>query len=87
LTAWSRQHEYERVRFANRQLPVTPVRDASGEWVRLKYSLPGFDVWVRAWQARVGRAMLYLLDSNDPANPPVVRGVTSELYGGARSVQ
>lgn len=64
------------------QLPVTPVRDASGEWVRLKYSLPGFEIWVRAWQARVGRAMLYLLDSNDPANPPAVRGVTSELYGG-----
>jgi glycogen phosphorylase len=64
------------------QLPVAPVRDASGEWVRLKYKLPGFDIWVRAWQARVGRTILYLLDSNDPANPPAVRGVTSELYGG-----
>ena len=26
--------------------------------------------------------MLYLLDSNDPANPPAVRGIASELYGG-----
>jgi starch phosphorylase len=69
------------------QLPVTPVRDASGKWVRLKYSLPGFDVWVRAWQARVGRAVLYLLDSNDPANPPVLRGVTSELYGGGSELR
>src|SRR5262245_59887697 len=25
---------------------------------------------------------LYLLDSNDPANPPAIRGVTSDLYGG-----
>ncbi len=25
---------------------------------------------------------LYLLDSNDPANPPAHRGITSELYGG-----
>jgi len=25
---------------------------------------------------------LYLLDSNDPANSPVYRGITSELYGG-----
>jgi starch phosphorylase len=30
----------------------------------------------------VGRATLYLLDTNDPANPPFHRGITSELYGG-----
>jgi glycogen phosphorylase len=63
-------------------LPVTPVRDENGEWVRLKFPLPGYSVWVRAWQAQVGRATLYLLDTNDPANPPFHRGVTSELYGG-----
>jgi starch phosphorylase len=39
-------------------------------------------MWVRAWQVRVGRCTLYLLDSNDPGNPPAYRGVTSELYGG-----
>jgi glycogen phosphorylase len=33
-------------------------------------------------QAQVGRVTLYLLDSNDPANPPAFRGITSELYGG-----
>ena len=32
---------------------------------------------------QVGRVTLYLLDSNDPANPPAIRGITSELYGGA----
>ena len=26
--------------------------------------------------------MLYLLDSNDPSNPPAARAITSELYGG-----
>jgi len=64
------------------QLPVIPVRDENGEWVRVKFSLPGYSVWVRAWQAQVGRATLYLLDTNDPANPPFHRGITSELYGG-----
>src|ERR1043166_6833743 len=49
-------------------LPITPVRDQDGEWVRLKFALPGYSVWVRAWQAQVGRTTLYLLDSNDPAN-------------------
>ncbi len=64
------------------QLPITPARDASGEWVRLKVHFPGYTVWVRTWQAQVGRLKLYLLDLNDPANPPIVRGVTNELYGG-----
>ena len=64
------------------QLPISPMRDAHGELVRLEFAFPGNKVWVRAWQAKVGRVMLYLLDSNDPANPPAVRGITSELYGG-----
>ncbi len=63
-------------------LPIRPVRDKDGEWVRLKFALPGYNVWVRAWQAQVGHAKLYLLDTNDPANPPFHRGITSELYGG-----
>jgi starch phosphorylase len=64
------------------QLPITPLRTASGEWLRLKVDLPGFPVWLRTWQARVGRTRLLLLDSNDPANFPPWRGITSELYGG-----
>ncbi|MEJ2091978.1 MAG: alpha-glucan family phosphorylase [Syntrophobacterales bacterium] len=64
------------------QLPIRPARDASGEWVRLQLHLPAYDVWVRAWQAQVGRVSLYLLDMNDPENPPIVRGITNELYGG-----
>ncbi len=64
------------------QLPITPVRDAGGEWLRLEFRLPGSRIWLRAWQVRVGRLTLYLLDSNDPANPPAIRGITSELYGG-----
>ena len=64
------------------QLQITPARDASGEWVRLQIHLPGYAVWVRAWQAQIGRVKLYLLDLNDPENPPMVRGITNELYGG-----
>jgi glycogen phosphorylase len=64
------------------QLPISPVRDESGEWIRVAIELPGIKVWFRAWQAKVGRLALYLLDSNDPGNPPAARGVASELYGG-----
>ncbi|HEY7337973.1 MAG TPA: alpha-glucan family phosphorylase [Bryobacteraceae bacterium] len=64
------------------QLPVTPVREVNGEWLRISLDLPGLPLWIRVWQAQVGRAKLYLLDTNDPANLPAYRGITSELYGG-----
>jgi len=64
------------------QLPITPLRQTNGEWLRLEIELPGYSVWLRAWQVQVGRVKLYLLDSNDPANIPAHRGITSELYGG-----
>jgi starch phosphorylase len=64
------------------QLPVTLVRQPGGDPLRLEIALPGGSVWLRAWQVQVGRRTLYLLDSNDAANPPIHRGITSELYGG-----
>ena len=64
------------------QLPITPLRQANGEWLRLEIALPGYSVWLRAWQVQVGRVRLYLLDSNDAANFPAHRGITSELCGG-----
>ena len=64
------------------QLPITPLRQSNGEWLRLEIALPGYSVWLRAWQAQVGRVKLLLLDSNDAANFPAHRGITSELYGG-----
>ncbi|MEP7208630.1 MAG: alpha-glucan family phosphorylase, partial [Casimicrobiaceae bacterium] len=64
------------------QLPITPLRQPSGEWLRLEIAAPGGSIWLRAWQVRVGKTRLFLLDSNDAANLPIHRGITSELYGG-----
>lgn len=64
------------------QLPIEPLRKENGEWLRLEIALPGWSVWLRAWQVTVGKCKLYLLDSNDLANCPPHRGITSELYGG-----
>lgn len=69
------------------QLPIRPVRDPNGEWLRIPIELPGFRLWIRTWEARVGRTTLYLLDTNDPANLPHHRGITSELYGGGPEVR
>lgn len=32
-------------------LPITPVRDATGEWARIAVDLPGRKVYLRAWQS------------------------------------
>jgi len=69
------------------QLPITPLRKPNGEWLRLEIALPGYSVWLRTWQVQVGRVKLYLLDSNDGANYPAHRGITSELYGGGSELR
>src|SRR2546421_5899856 len=69
------------------QLPIPPVRNEGGALLRLPVLLPGQKVWLRAWQVQVGRVVLYLLDSNDPANPPAIRGIASELYGGGAELR
>lgn len=68
-------------------LPILPVRQANGEWLRLEVPFPGYSIWLRAWQVQVGRVKLYLLDSNDPANYPPHRTITSELYGGGSDLR
>jgi starch phosphorylase len=69
------------------QLPVQPLRDSDGEWLRISLQLPGFALSLRTWEVRVGRIRLYLLDTNDPANLPEYRGLTGELYGGGPEVR
>jgi starch phosphorylase len=69
------------------QLPITPLRQENGQWLRLEVALPGYSLWLRAWQVQVGRVKLYLLDSNDAANFPAHRAITSELYGGGPDVR
>jgi len=64
------------------QMPIAPLRDATGQWVRVRLPRPGPPTWLRAWGARVGNVALYLLDSDDPSNTPADRGITAQLYGG-----
>src|SRR5512133_2509315 len=63
-------------------LPVQPARAPDGSWLRVPVELPGRSLSLRVWTLDVGRVPLLLLDSNDPLNTPVDRGITSKLYGG-----
>lgn len=69
------------------QLPIVPLRSSDGEWLRIRVELPAHCVWLRAWEAQVGRVKLYLLDSNDAANVPAHRGITNDLYGGGAELR
>ena len=64
------------------QLPIRPLRQKNGEWLRLQIHLSGAMIRLRCWEVSVGRTKLYLLDTNDFANTAAHRGITSELYGG-----
>ncbi|MCC5937094.1 MAG: alpha-glucan family phosphorylase [Lunatimonas sp.] len=64
------------------QVPVSPLRKSDGEWLRVQVRFGGFTVWLRCWEVYAGRVKLYLLDSNDPANLPVHRTITNEIYSG-----
>ncbi|HSE11656.1 MAG TPA: alpha-glucan family phosphorylase, partial [Rudaea sp.] len=63
-------------------LPIQPAIGKDGAWLRVELQLPGRILYLRVWQAIVGRARLYLLDSNDVRNGAVDRGITAKLYGG-----
>jgi len=68
-------------------LPITPVLAEDGAWLNVSYDFPGRTVRFRVWKAQVGRIWLYLLDSNDPMNSPMDRGITGKLYGGGHEMR
>ena len=73
-------HNYEPVKFT--QLPMQPVRDERGEWVKIHVNLSGRTVWAKVWILPVGRMPLYLLDTDIDDNIWEDRNITHQLYGG-----
>ena len=69
------------------QLPMRPLREPNGEWLRIQIQLAESKIWLRCWEVSVGRNKLYLLDSNDFSNDAAQRCVTSELYGGGAEMR
>jgi starch phosphorylase len=63
-------------------LPLTPVRHGDGSELHVPVGLPGREVQVRVWRAKVGHIQLYLLDTDIPENAEADRAITYQLYGG-----
>jgi len=64
------------------RLPVTRCLGKDGKPLLLSVPLADGPLHFTAWKLPVGRIPLILLDSNIPENPPELRGVTGQLYGG-----
>ncbi len=65
-------------------LPLTLLRDAAGEQVKVSVRLAGEAVLTaQVWVAQIGRVPLLLLDSYVEENDPELSEVTDRLYGGA----
>lgn len=63
-------------------LPLLPVRNKNGEWIRIGLALPGRTLYAKAWKLQVGRVDLYLLDADITDNTMEDRAITHNLYGG-----
>ena len=68
-------------------LPISRAQAADGRPLRVEVPLPGRALALAVWVAQIGRARLYLLDSNVPSNSPADRGITAQLYGGDRETR
>ena len=73
-------HQLEAAAFT--QLPLKPVRDDNGEWIKIHVNLAGRSVWAKVWELTVGRIPLYLLDTDIDDNRWEDRNITHQLYGG-----
>ncbi|HBV99067.1 MAG: alpha-glucan phosphorylase [Peptococcaceae bacterium BICA1-7] len=69
------------------EMPMMPVMGNDGSILTVSVELPGRKVYVRVWQARVGKVSLYLLDSDVASNSREDRGITAQLYGGCRDMR
>ena len=73
-------HQLDAAKFT--QLPLQPVRDQRGEWIKIHVNLAGRTVWIKVWLLAVGRIKLYLLDTDIDDNRWEDRSITHQLYGG-----
>lgn len=64
------------------QMPLIPVRNNAGDWVKVSINYPGRKVFAKVWKLQVGRISIYLLDTDIDENSWEDRNLTHQLYGG-----
>ena len=64
------------------ELPLVLVTNDQQQPVTISVPLPDGELKAAVWRLDVGRVPLFLLDTNIPDNPPALRPITAQLYGG-----
>lgn len=67
--------------------PLRPIIASDGKQLWLDLSLGSWSLKVAVWQVAVGRARLYLMDTNVEGNAPADREISGRLYGGDRTMR
>ncbi|WP_285905247.1 alpha-glucan family phosphorylase [Pseudodesulfovibrio pelocollis] len=70
--------EYHENNFAS--MPVNPLQRGDSDRIMVTVDLPGRTVYAQVWEIRVGRAKLYLLDTDVPENSRADRDIAAKLY-------
>ena len=65
-----------------KNLPVEPLLDEKGQPIICDVDINLAKVYFKAWRVNVGRAPVYLLDTNLPQNEQHYRDLTLRVYGG-----
>ena len=68
-------------------LPVEKVTTKDGKDLIIEVTVAQSTVYAQAWSLKVGRATLYLLDTNIPANESHYRDICSRVYGGDQNMR
>ena len=68
-------------------LPITSVKDVNGEDLLISLKFPNKKLYLKVWQIKVGRNLLYLMDSDIDENIDEYRNITTTLYGGDQDMR
>jgi starch phosphorylase len=79
------EESYERLNWAD--APIEPAVTKEGRTCITAVPLGDRSVLVAVWRVRIGRVMLYLLDTNLDENAPGDRDLSARLYGGDREIR
>lgn len=79
--------EAEYTPFDRSESPIHQALTPSGASCRITVDIGERIVHVLVWQVRVGRVILYLIDTDIPENAPSDRELSARLYGGDQEVR
>ncbi|NTV07524.1 MAG: alpha-glucan family phosphorylase [Chlorobium limicola] len=68
-------------------LPIEKVIGPDGKDLIISVNIAQSEVFAQAWSLKVGRATLYLLDTNIPANESHYRDICCRVYGGDQNMR